>query len=81
MHCGRLCEFRYDFVDDDGDASDCNGHGTHVASSAVGLSVGVAKGANVVGVRVLDCEGDGKIRNVIAGVRHPFDDQAASAAV
>jgi hypothetical protein len=33
-----------------------DGHGTHVASIAVGRNVGVAKEANVVAVRVLDCE-------------------------
>jgi len=33
-----------------------DGHGTHVASIAVGKNVGVAKEANVVAVRVLDCE-------------------------
>jgi hypothetical protein len=33
-----------------------DGHGTHVASIAVGRNVGIAKEANVVAVRVLDCE-------------------------
>lgn len=33
-----------------------DGHGTHVASIAVGRNVGVAKEANVVAVRVLDCQ-------------------------
>lgn len=41
-------------VDCYGPAGD--GHGTHVASIAVGRNVGVAKEANVVAVRVLDCE-------------------------
>ena len=57
-----------DYVDDDEDNSDCDGHGTHVAATAVGRSVGVAKGANVVGVRVLGCDGSGSISDVIAGL-------------
>eukprot|EP01026_Neomeris_dumetosa_P046788 TRINITY_DN3997_c0_g1_i2.p1 TRINITY_DN3997_c0_g1~~TRINITY_DN3997_c0_g1_i2.p1 ORF type:complete len:651 (+),score=108.50 TRINITY_DN3997_c0_g1_i2:329-2281(+) len=57
-----------DFVDMDGDGSDCDGHGTHVASTAVGRAVGMAKDAHVVGVRVLDCYGNGQVGNVIAGI-------------
>ena len=34
---------------------DCDGHGTHVASIAMGHLVGVAKEANAVAVRVLNC--------------------------
>ena len=34
---------------------DCDGHGTHVASIAMGHLVGVAKEASAVAVRVLDC--------------------------
>src|SRR5262249_51779750 len=34
----------YDFVDNDTDASDCNGHGTHVAGTIGGSTYGVAKG-------------------------------------
>jgi hypothetical protein len=36
--------------------------------AAAGRSVGVAKEARVVAVRVLDCEGAGSISNVVAGM-------------
>jgi hypothetical protein len=56
-----------------GKNTDCNGHGTHVAgivaakdnTSAV---VGVAPGAPLTGVKVLDCYGDGYLRNILKGV-------------
>lgn len=35
--------------------------GTHVSSTAIGRTVGSAKGARVVSVRVLDCEGSGTV--------------------
>ncbi|WP_217255122.1 S8 family peptidase [Streptomyces sp. AC602_WCS936] len=47
----------YDFIDDDRDASDCQGHGTHVAGTVGGAAHGVAKGVELVGVRVLNCQG------------------------
>ena len=50
------------------DTSDCNGHGTHVASTAVGTEYGVAKAAEVAPVRVLNCAGAGSNSDVIAGV-------------
>jgi subtilisin family serine protease len=52
---------------DEGNATDCDGHGTHVAGTAAGRSVGMAKEAAVVAVRVLDCSGSGRISDVIAG--------------
>ncbi|MFE7774606.1 S8 family peptidase [Streptomyces sp. NPDC057445] len=58
----------WDFIDGDATAQDGNGHGTHVASIAAGTSYGVAKGADVVGVRVLDHAGAGTTAQVIAGV-------------
>ncbi|MEW1583150.1 S8 family serine peptidase [Streptomyces microflavus] len=47
----------YDFIDNDSDASDCQGHGTHVAGTVGGSSHGVAKSVKLVSVRVLNCEG------------------------
>ena len=47
---------------------DCDGHGTHVASLAVGTNWGVAKGADVYSVRVLDCEGSAPWSVIIDGV-------------
>ncbi|MBU7596470.1 S8 family peptidase [Streptomyces sp. P38-E01] len=58
----------YDFIDNDADASDCQGHGTHVAGTVGGASFGVAKGVNLVSVRVLDCGGSGQWSQVIAGI-------------
>ncbi|MCS6177410.1 S8 family peptidase [Shewanella baltica] len=58
----------YDFIDNDYDATDCNGHGTHVAGTIGGSTYGVAKNVNVVGVRVLNCSGSGSNSGVIAGI-------------
>lgn len=41
--------------------------GSHVAATAVGRAVGVASGARVVAVRVLDCQGSGSISDVVSG--------------
>jgi subtilisin family serine protease len=48
----------YDFIDDDSDASDCQGHGTHVAGTVGGTAHGVAKDVRLVSVRVLNCQGN-----------------------
>jgi subtilisin family serine protease len=53
---------------DGGSADDCNGHGTHVAGTVGGAAYGIAKGVNLIGVRVLDCGGSGSNSGVIAGV-------------
>ncbi|GAA5158812.1 S8 family peptidase [Ornithinimicrobium tianjinense] len=47
---------------------DCNGHGTHVAGTVGGSTYGVAKGVNLVPVRVLDCRGSGTWSGVIDGM-------------
>ena len=53
---------------DASDTNDCNGHGTHVAGTAVGTTYGIAKQASIAPVRVLDCNGSGSNSGVIAGV-------------
>lgn len=65
---GTRASSGYDFIDDDSDASDCNGHGTHLAATAAGSEYGVAKKADVVAVRVLDCDGSGTISGIVAGI-------------
>ena len=57
----------YDAVDG-GTADDCNGHGTHVVGTVGGTRYGIAKKANLIGVRVLDCAGSGFLSGVIAGI-------------
>ncbi|WP_440056530.1 S8 family serine peptidase (plasmid) [Pseudoalteromonas sp. T1lg65] len=54
---------------------DGNGHGTHVAGTIAALNndidvVGVAAGATVVPVKVLDARGSGSWSGVLAGVDH-----------
>ncbi|MCP2329625.1 subtilisin family serine protease [Hamadaea flava] len=68
-----------DTVDNDNDASDCHGHGSHVAGTVGGTSYGVAKGVTLVGVRVIGCTGSGTYSGVIAGVDWVAADHAAGA--
>jgi len=65
---GGRASYGYDFVDNDSTASDCNGHGTHVAGTVGGSTYGVAKAVRLVAVRVLNCSGSGTISGVIAGI-------------
>ena len=58
----------YDFIDNDPVAEDCEGHGTHVAGTVAGKTYGVAKKAQVVGVRVLDCFGSGPWDGIIRAI-------------
>ncbi|NUT91924.1 MAG: S8 family peptidase [Saccharothrix sp.] len=58
----------YDFIDNDSVAQDCNGHGTHVAGTIGSGTYGVAKGVKLVGVRVLNCQGQGEWSQVIGGI-------------
>lgn len=59
----------YTAVLDGQGTNDCHGHGTHVAGILAGKSFGVAKDASVFAVRVLGCNGNGSLREVIDGMR------------
>ena len=67
----------WDFVDNDADAADCNGHGTHVAGTIGGATYGVAKGVSLVAVRVLDCGGSAPWSVIIAGIDFVTGDHQA----
>jgi len=69
----------YDFVDHDTVPMDRNGHGTHVASTIVESTdngkwlTGLAYGAKVMPVRVLNNQGEGDATTIARGVRYAVD--------
>lgn len=68
----------YDFVANDADPKDENGHGTHcagiVAAEDNGIGViGTAPKASIYAVRVLDAQGSGTISDIVAGIDWAID--------
>ena len=69
----------YDFVDDDWDPYDENGHGTHCAGIAAAVTnnsrgiAGMAPNATIYAVRVLDDSGAGTLDDVVNGIIHAVD--------
>lgn len=74
---GGRASYGWDFVGNDSVASDCNGHGTHVAGTVGGGTYGVAKGVSLKAVRVLNCSGSGSTSGVIAGINWVTNNHAA----
>jgi subtilisin family serine protease len=68
----------YSAISDRYAASDCNGHGTHVAGTIGGTTYGVAKKVTLVSVRVLGCDGSGSVAGVIQGIDWVTQDHAAN---
>lgn len=75
LNDGKVIAFK-DYVGGKTDPYDNNGHGTHVAATiagdgeagAGGVNRGVAPGAALVGVKVLDVNGSGSMANVTAAI-------------
>ena len=65
----------YDFINNDNDPIDDQGHGTHVAATAAGNGVlkGVAPDAKIYAYKVLDSSGSGSWETVIAGIERAVD--------
>lgn len=64
-----------------GDAGDCDGHGTHVAGTIASNRHGMAPGATLHPVRVLDCGGAGRLSTVLAGIDWVADNARAGSVV
>ncbi len=68
----------YDFVNDDADPMDDNGHGTHVAGTVAAEDddagvVGVAPDASLYGLKVLNASGSGSWSDIIAALQWAVD--------
>lgn len=71
----------WDFVNYDNDATDDNGHGTHVAGTVGGSTYGVAKNVSLYAVKVLGSSGSGTTSGVIAGIDWVKDNHVKPAVV
>jgi hypothetical protein len=49
--------------------TDCHSHGTHVASTAAGEGLGIAREATIIPVRILECDGRGSLFSFAQGVQ------------
>ena len=68
----------YDFVNDDADPMDDNGHGTHVAGILAAeknnyLVVGVAPGVDLYALKILGATGEGEVSDLILALQWAVD--------
>jgi len=82
MYAGRIdASAGWDFVNNDSNPEDDNGHGSHVSGTVLGGFVnadfgcvgsesmqGVAPAATLIGIKVLNASGSGSASNIIAGI-------------
>lgn len=72
----------YDFVNDDSDPTDDNGHGTHVAGTIAQSTnnnegvAGVAFNTYLMPVKVLDSRGSGTYDDIVSGIYYAVDNGA-----
>lgn len=75
----RLRKDGFDFVDNDADPSDANGHGTHVAGIIAAAfdngagGAGLAPGVQILPVRVMAADGTGNDRRIAAGIDYAVE--------
>jgi len=64
-----------DFINENSDHEDENGHGTHCAGSAGGTTYGIARAAQIYGVKVLSGRGSGSYSGVLNGIEWCVENQ------
>lgn len=70
----------WDFVNNDNNPMDDNGHGTHCAGIIAAVDneegvIGVAPGANLYALKVLNKQGSGTISNIISAIEWSIDNK------
>ncbi|GIJ52259.1 serine protease [Virgisporangium aliadipatigenens] len=78
---GGRARYGWNFIDNNGNADDCNGHGTHVAGTIGGNAHGVAKSVQLVAVKALGCNGSGSVAGIVAAIDWVTADAAGRSAV
>lgn len=58
--------------------ADLNGHGTHVASGAIGYAAGMGKKSNVIAVKILGADGSGSGTSVLQGMEWVLQQQTSN---
>jgi len=71
----------YNFVDNNNNTMDYNGHGTHCAGTvaghgAAGIVTGMAPGAKIMAISVMDSQGSGSEAGVWSGIQFAVDQGA-----
>ncbi len=72
----------YDFIDDNADATDDQGHGTHIAGTIAQSTnndfgaAGIAPEASLMPVKVLSIGGNGTVADIAEGIRYAADRSA-----
>ena len=57
---------------------DCHGHGSHVSAIAAGSTYGVAKNANIIPVKVLNCNNTGSFFDIVNAINWVIDNHDSS---
>lgn len=72
------CQVIADYVSPAAANGDCNGHGTHTAALAVGLTYGVARAAALRAIRALDCAGNAQLSDIVLALMTVANRQACA---
>jgi subtilisin family serine protease len=78
---GRASEGYDGYPNDSAVCGNCSGHATHVAGLIGGELYGMAKGVNLISVKVLNCDGHGSWSRLIAGMDWVMDHRENTPAV